>query len=312
MYVATHSHTLAVDAISGRQKWKTPIELPADVNGYLCCGIQSRGLAVLDGVLYRTTLDAHVLALNIDRRQDGVEAEGRRLQARLQHDARAADRRWHADHRHLRRRVRHARLSRRLGPQDGREEVAPLHHRRTGREGWRHLAARPLRKRRRADLADRDLRSGRSTSSTGAPATAARGTRRRAAATRSTSARCWRSVRPPARSSGTTSSRPATRTTTTARTNSCSPMLADRRQDRRKVLMQANRNGFFYVLDRTSGQLLSANQFAKKVNWASGIDLKTGRPDRHADDGRRAQDRAGRPTSSKSGRARTAARTGCR
>ena len=42
--------------------------------------------------------------------------------------------------------------------------------------------------------------------------------------------------------------------------------------------MQANRNGFFYVLDRTSGKLLSAAQFARKVNWASGIDMTTGRP----------------------------------
>ena len=45
-----------------------------------------------------------------------------------------------------------------------------------------------------------------------------------------------------------------------------------------KVLMQANRNGFFYVLDRATGKLLSANQFARKVNWASGIDMTTGRP----------------------------------
>ena len=45
-----------------------------------------------------------------------------------------------------------------------------------------------------------------------------------------------------------------------------------------KVLMQANRNGFFYVLDRTSGKLLSATQFARKVNWATGIDKATGRP----------------------------------
>jgi alcohol dehydrogenase (cytochrome c) len=65
MYVATHSHTLAVDPVSGRQLWKVPVELPADINGYLCCGIQSRGLAVLDGVLYRTTLDAHVIAMSM-------------------------------------------------------------------------------------------------------------------------------------------------------------------------------------------------------------------------------------------------------
>ncbi len=45
----------------------------------------------------------------------------------------------------------------------------------------------------------------------------------------------------------------------------------------RPVLMQANKNGFFYVLDRRSGQLLSAKPFTY-VNWASGVDLKTGRP----------------------------------
>ena len=30
--------------------------------------------------------------------------------------------------------------------------------------------------------------------------------------------------------------------------------------------------------DRTNGKLLAANQYGKKVNWATGIDLKTGRP----------------------------------
>lgn len=45
----------------------------------------------------------------------------------------------------------------------------------------------------------------------------------------------------------------------------------------RKVLMQAPKNGFFYVLDRTNGALLSAKAFTF-VNWASDIDLKTGRP----------------------------------
>ena len=44
-----------------------------------------------------------------------------------------------------------------------------------------------------------------------------------------------------------------------------------------KVLMQANKNGFFYVLDRINGKLLAANPYVK-VNWASAIDMKTGRP----------------------------------
>jgi quinohemoprotein ethanol dehydrogenase len=45
----------------------------------------------------------------------------------------------------------------------------------------------------------------------------------------------------------------------------------------RKVLMQASKNGYYYVLDRATGQLLSANNFVF-VNWSKGIDLKTGRP----------------------------------
>ena len=65
MYIASHTHTIAVDALTGRQKWKTPIELPADIAGYLCCGIHTRGMAALDGVLYRTTIDAHVLAISM-------------------------------------------------------------------------------------------------------------------------------------------------------------------------------------------------------------------------------------------------------
>jgi len=47
--------------------------------------------------------------------------------------------------------------------------------------------------------------------------------------------------------------------------------------EKRKVVMQLNRNGFLYVLDRTNGKLLSAKPF-EVVNWATGVDIKTGRP----------------------------------
>jgi alcohol dehydrogenase (cytochrome c) len=46
---------------------------------------------------------------------------------------------------------------------------------------------------------------------------------------------------------------------------------------RRKLLVEANRNGFLYVLDRTNGKFLSAVPFVKKLNWAKGID-SNGRP----------------------------------
>ena len=45
---------------------------------------------------------------------------------------------------------------------------------------------------------------------------------------------------------------------------------------KRKVLMQAPKNGFFYILDRKTGELLSAKNYVP-VNWAKGIDPKTGR-----------------------------------
>src|SRR5437764_15301530 len=44
-----------------------------------------------------------------------------------------------------------------------------------------------------------------------------------------------------------------------------------------KLLLQANRNGFYYILDRTNGQFLCATPFVKELNSAKGVDDK-GRP----------------------------------
>ena len=57
------------------------------------------------------------------------------------------------------------------------------------------------------------------------------------------------------------------------------PVLVDatwQRRDRAKLLMLANRNGFFYVLDRVTGKFLLGKPFVKQ-NWASGLD-ENGRP----------------------------------
>ena len=56
-------------------------------------------------------------------------------------------------------------------------------------------------------------------------------------------------------------------------------MLADLQiqGETRKVLMHAPKNGFFYVIDRTNGQLISAEPFAP-VTWATSVDKETGRP----------------------------------
>ncbi|MGE0621676.1 MAG: PQQ-dependent dehydrogenase, methanol/ethanol family [Pseudomonadales bacterium] len=59
----------------------------------------------------------------------------------------------------------------------------------------------------------------------------------------------------------------------------------------RKVLMQAPKNGFFYVLDRATGELLSAEKYVE-VTWASHVDIESGRPveTENADHSREARD----------------------
>jgi len=57
------------------------------------------------------------------------------------------------------------------------------------------------------------------------------------------------------------------------------PVLVDSEENGtiRHLLVQANRNGFFYLLDRTNGKFLRATPFVEKLNWATGIDA-SGRP----------------------------------
>jgi alcohol dehydrogenase (cytochrome c) len=57
------------------------------------------------------------------------------------------------------------------------------------------------------------------------------------------------------------------------------PVLVDTQYEGkpRKLIVEANRNGYVYVLDRTNGKFLSATQFVKTLNWAKGIDAN-GRP----------------------------------
>src|SRR5258706_13469298 len=46
----------------------------------------------------------------------------------------------------------------------------------------------------------------------------------------------------------------------------------------RKVVANFSRNGFYYTLDRASGQFIRADQYQEKVTWTKGIDPKTGKP----------------------------------
>ena len=65
IYLTDHEKTVAIDALIGKQIWKSVIEYPSDTTRVVCCGIVNRGAALFDAKLYRTTLDAHVIALDI-------------------------------------------------------------------------------------------------------------------------------------------------------------------------------------------------------------------------------------------------------
>src|SRR5829696_4379948 len=65
MYVTNARATVAIDAVSGKQLWRTPIEWLPETPRVVCCGVSNKGAAILNGKLFRTTLDAHVVALDM-------------------------------------------------------------------------------------------------------------------------------------------------------------------------------------------------------------------------------------------------------
>ena len=275
MYVASHSHTMAVDPLSGRIKWKTAIELPADINGYLCCGIQTRGLAALDGVLYRTTLDAHVVALNM--------ADGKALWK-----VKAADYKEGYSMTHAPLIAGGVLITGISGGEYGIRGFVAGWDLKTGERKWtRYTTAMPSEKGGdtwKPGMADKGggptwltgtydpeldlVYWGTGNGSPWNPA--ARGGDSLyicsvLALRPSTGELVWHyqfSPGDPYDYDGTNEL-----------------VLADLtiKGQPTKVLMQANRNGFFYVVDRSNGKFISGTQYAKKVNWASGID-SNGRP----------------------------------
>ncbi len=276
MYVTTHNATLAIDAETGRQKWKSPIELPADVNGFLCCGIHSRGAAVLDGVLYRTTIDAHVMAIDM--------ATGKTLWKKQ-----AADYKLGYSMTHAPLIAGGTLITGISGGEYGTRGFLDGWDLKTGEKKWRTWTVpAPGEKGSETWNADRHDKGGAPTWLTGTYDPELKlvywGTGNGGpwnAAWRGKDALYICSI---------LALDPATgKIVWHYQTSPGDPydhdgtnelVLADLPVDgaNRKVVMQASRNGFFYVLDRASGKLLSAHQFGKKVNWATGIDLKTGRP----------------------------------
>ena len=65
MYVTDAKATAAIDVATGRQLWKTPVEWLPETARVVCCGVSNKGPALYNGKLFRTTLDAFVVALDM-------------------------------------------------------------------------------------------------------------------------------------------------------------------------------------------------------------------------------------------------------
>jgi alcohol dehydrogenase (cytochrome c) len=275
IFLTDHEKTVAVDALTGKEVWKAVIEYPPETTRVVCCGIVNRGAALFDGKLYRTTLDAHVIALDI---KTGKEA-------------------WR---------------TKSSDPKDGYSmTVAPLvanavviagvsgaefgvrgylegYDPQTGKQMWRTYTI-PEKGEPGSETwaGDSEKTGGGSTWVTGSYDP-------------ELDLVFWGIGNPAPWN-------PLNRKGDNLHTNSIvafhpkdgKPVWfyqmtpndpfdydgvnelihADLTIDGtpRKVIMQANRNGFLYVLERATGKLLAANNFVK-VNWADRIDMKTGRP----------------------------------
>ena len=275
MYVTTFNATMAINPLTGKQIWKTDIELPQDVFKYACCGILNRGVAILDGVLYRVSLDAHVMAL----------------------DAKTGKQLWKSKAANYQ--DGHAMTSAPLiaggvvmtgiaGGEYGTRGFVDGWDPKTGKQLWRiYTTAAPGEK-------GGDTWPGDTHSKGGAPTwlTGTYDPDLDLVYWGTGNAGPWN---PQVRLGdnlyvcSVIAFRPKTGEMVWHYQFSPNDpydydatevgMLVDIKIDgqNRKVLAQANRNGFFYVLDRANGKLLAANPYVK-VNWADKIDLVSGRP----------------------------------
>jgi alcohol dehydrogenase (cytochrome c) len=275
IYVTSHNATMAVDAKTGKQIWKSKVEYPAETPRIVCCGIINRGAALYDGKVFRTTLDAHVIALDA---KDGKEL-WRQKAADIKEGYSMTVAPLVADG------VVITGIS---GAEFGTRGFIDGWDPATGKHLWRtHSIPSP-------DEPGGDTWKG-DTWKLGGGSTWITGSYDPELNTV-----YWGIGNPGPFNSAV---RPGDNLYTCSvlamdpKTGKIkwhyqfSPnnpfdydsvaemVLADMNVEGKptKVLMDANRNGFFYVLDRTNGKLLAANPYVK-VNWATGIDMKTGRP----------------------------------
>ena len=275
LYVTTNSATIAVDAKTGRQIWKTKVEYPPETPRVVCCGIINRGAALYEGKIIRGTLDAKLVALDAKTGKQLWKSDVADMKAgyTMTGAPQIADG------------VIMTGIS---GAEFGTRDFIDGWDPNDGKHLWRTYTV-PLANEKGGDTwpGDTAKYGGGSTWITGSFDPELHTV-------------YWGIGNPgPFNASGRKGDNLYT----------CSVLALDPKTGQikwhyqfspnnpfdydsvaemilstidvkgtpTKVLIDANRNGFIYVLDRTNGKLIAANPYVK-VNWASGIDLTTGRP----------------------------------
>ena len=278
VYVTTHDSTVAIDALTGKRIWRTAHEYPPETLRVVCCGIVNRGAAIYNGKIIRALMDNHIIALDAKTGKEiwrskspepvevknGYAMTGAPLIANGVVVVGVAG----AEYSHR-------------GFLEGYDPE-------TGKHLWR-LYTIPAKGEKGSETweADSSLTGGGSSWVTGTYDP-------------ELDLVYWGTGNPspwnPRARKGDnlyTNSIFAIRPKTGERVwlyqaSPHDPFDYDAVQtpvlgtinvggQPRKVVMQANRSGFLYVLDAKDGKLLAANKFGK-VNWADGVDMKTGRP----------------------------------
>jgi alcohol dehydrogenase (cytochrome c) len=275
LYVTTNAATMAIEAKTGKEIWKTKVEYPPEVPRIVCCGIINRGAAIYDGRIFRTALDANVLAL--DAKTGKQLWKSHVIDFKNGYSMTSAP--LVADG------VVITGLS---GAEYGTRLFLDGWDPQTGAHLWRtYTIPGPGEPGHDSWEGDSWIHGGGSTWITGSfdpelhtvywgignpgpfNASVRKGdnlyTNSVLALDPKTGKIKWHFQFTP---------------NDPFDYDSVAEMiLADMNVEGRptKVVMDANRNGFFYVLDRTDGKLLAANQYAH-INWASKVDLESGRP----------------------------------
>lgn len=278
MYVTAHNMTAAVDALTGKQIWRINHDYPPETLRVVCCGIVNRGAAIYDGMIIRQLMDNHVIALDA---KTGKEVWKAKSPAPVSIENGYAMTGVPLV-------VNGVAIVGVAGAEYGHRGFIEAYDAKTGKHMWRHWNVPAKGEKGSETWSGESAATGGASSwvtgtydpeldlvywGTGNPSPWSPIGRKGdhlwsnsiLAIRPKTGERIWHYQ--------TTPEDPFDYDGVQQ------PVVATLRIEGKptKVVMQANRNGFLYVVEAATGKLIAANAFGK-VNWADGVDLKTGRP----------------------------------